>query len=120
MTRAALLLMLAVVLTLATAWIERVGPTRVVSGEGFCGDAAGPCRVAVVAGGWPVPYLLDNPQISVPDAAHFVEDDVQWWAFWLDVLVWFGLAAAVTAGVRRVRNPRRASHGTPLPSPPPP
>lgn len=67
----------AVGLTLATAWAERVGPLRAVSGEGFCGESAGLCEAAVVAGGWPVPYPIDNPQISVPGAAPFVEDDIR-------------------------------------------
>ncbi|HEX9952528.1 MAG TPA: hypothetical protein VGB53_12225 [Rubricoccaceae bacterium] len=101
MTRTALLLTVAVVLALATAWIERVGPLRVVSGEGFCGASAAPCEVAVVAGGWPVPYLIDNPQISVPDAPHFVEDDIRWWAFALDVGVFAGAVWAAGRIVRR-------------------
>ena len=104
----------AVVLAVASVAVQRVGPRVTVSGEGFCGaDAVAPCTVATLGGGWPVAFLVDDPQISVPNRLSVAEDDVRPWALVLDVAFYGGLAWAV--GKRawgRGRNPQRASRGT--------
>lgn len=104
MRRIAGLFALSVALTLASVTVERKGPLVTIGGEGFCGeDAAAPCEVEALAGGWPLPYLVDNPQISVPNALHVVEDDFQLGAFLADVGFGFGLLLALASGLRRIR-----------------
>jgi hypothetical protein len=61
-----------------------------VEGEGFCGTPA-PCAIPALGAGFPLPYLVDNPQVSVPNAIGLFEDDFRAGAFALDVLVYFTL-----------------------------
>jgi hypothetical protein len=93
---------LSLVLTVASLAIQRVGPTRLVEGEGFCpGPEA--CRVAVLAGGFPAPYLLDNPQVSVPNALFLGEDDFRPGAFALDAAAYLAVSLAARWLWRRAR-----------------
>ena len=106
MTRPLVVLALAVALALSTAWLERRGPLVTVSGEGFCGaEASAPCEVAAVGGGWPVAFLVDDPQVSVPDRPSFFEDDFRWAAFTLDVGVFAAVMGAAGWAVRRTGRP---------------
>lgn len=93
----------ALALGLATASVayQRVGPTRPVEGEGFC-PGPGSCPIPVLAGGFPLPYLLDNPQISVPNALSPIEDDFRPVAFGIDAAFYLGVAL-VARGVWRRR-----------------
>lgn len=91
---------LALMLTLASAAFQRVGPLRQVEGEGFCPDG-GRCRIPVLGAGFPLAYLVDNPQLSVPHAVHLIEDDFRAGAFALDALFYLVLTAAATRLVRR-------------------
>ena len=99
------LVLLAVALTLLTAWVERRGPLAMVSGEGFCGFSTVPCEVVAVGGGWPVAFLVDDPQISVPDRPSFFEDDFRPAAFALDVGVFAATVWAVGWAARRWGRP---------------
>jgi hypothetical protein len=56
---------ISVALTCASAAYQRVGPRRMVEGEGFCGTPA-PCAIPALGAGFPLPYLVDDPQVSVP------------------------------------------------------
>jgi hypothetical protein len=108
------ILALAVGLALASLAVQRTGPLRLGDGEGFCPGAA-PCRVPVLGAGFPVPYLIDAPQVSVPGRVALVEDDFRVGAFLANVVFyallaalglrlrgrWRGGAAARPAGVGR-------------------
>jgi hypothetical protein len=103
-----MLLLIGLGMTYASAGVERAGPERRVEGEGFC-PGAEPCTVPVVGGGFPVPYLIDDPQVSVPNALGFAEDDIRWGAFALDVAFWIALGwGAVTFAPWKGRRERRA------------
>lgn len=100
---------LALVLTAASVLYQRVGPTQLVDGEGFCPGMA-PCRVPALAGGLPFPYLIDRPTVSVAGALGLGEDEFRAGAFAADALLVFGL---VLVGHRlAARRPRRAAGGT--------
>lgn len=81
----------ALALTCASAAYQRVGPRRMVTGEAWCSTPA-PCAVPVLGAGFPFPFLVDNPQVSVPNAIGVVEDDFRPGAFLLDALFFFVLA----------------------------
>lgn len=107
--RALLSIALVVGLALASVGVERVGPRIVVGGEGFCGaEAVAPCTVEALGGGWPVAFLVDDPQISVPNQLSFAEDDVRWTAFGIDVGVFAALVQAAGWILRRRRRERPA------------
>jgi hypothetical protein len=97
----AALLAIAVALTCASAAYQRVGPRRMVEGEGFCGTPA-PCSIPALGAGFPLPYLVDDPQVSVPNAIGLFEDDVRPGAFLVDVLVWFALGLLAVRVIRRI------------------
>jgi hypothetical protein len=84
----------ALLVTCATVGIQRVGPTRMVTGEAWC-KTAEPCAVRALGAGFPFAYLVDNPQISVPNAIGLVEDDFRAGAFGLDWLLFFLLLRPV-------------------------
>lgn len=90
----AALVAIAVALTCASAAYQRVGPRRMVSGEGFCSTPA-PCAIPALGAGFPLPYLVDNPQISVPNAIGLFEDDFRAGAFLVDAVFYFLLAVLV-------------------------
>lgn len=90
---------IALALTVASTAYQRVGPTRLVEGEGFC-PGREPCFVPVLGAGFPLAFLVDNPQISVPRSVHLVEDDFRPGAFVLDAIFYLGLTAAAARVVR--------------------
>jgi hypothetical protein len=59
------------------------------------------------AGGWPFPYLYDNPGVSVRGSLNFPEDDLRPGWFLADVATFSALAAliAVAVHLRRRRRP---------------
>lgn len=101
----AALLAIAVALTCLSAAYQRVGPRRIVDGEGFCSTPA-PCAIPALAAGFPLPFLIDNPQISVPNAIGIGEDDFRAGAFLIDVLIYFALGVLV---LRMIRSRKRAN-----------
>ena len=76
----------AIVLTIATSRIERLGPDQAV----YCalGKSADGhqiwCPEPVLNAGWPAPYLYDTPGISVERQLHFVEDSLRTGPFLAD------------------------------------
>ncbi|WP_420127411.1 hypothetical protein [Longimicrobium sp.] len=97
-----MLLAAALALTCLSAAYQRTGPRRVVSGEGFC-DTPAPCTVPALAAGFPLPFVIDNPQISVPNAIGIGEDDFRADAFAIDVLIYFTFGFLVLWMMRRRR-----------------
>lgn len=82
-------LLLALAITVATAWVERTTDERTMYGlEGPVEENWQPREVA----GWPAPFLADDPGTSVIHQIG-VEDDfrpgpfVASWSFWLLVLL---------------------------------
>lgn len=101
----ALLLLIAIGLTCASAAVQRVGPRRMVEGEAWCSTPA-PCPIRALGAGFPLPFLVDNPQVSVPNAIGLFEDDFRTGAFVADALFWFTLATLVFAWMQRSRKTR--------------
>ena len=89
----------ALALTIASSAYQRVGARRMVEGEAWCSTPA-PCAIPVLGAGFPLPYLADNPQVSVPDAIGLVEDDFRPGAFLIDALFYFALAVLALAWVQ--------------------
>jgi hypothetical protein len=78
-----------------------------VEGEAWCGTPA-PCSVRALGAGFPLPYLIDDPQVSVPDRIGLAEDDFRAGAFLVDTLIWFALAASAVFIIHRMRGRRSA------------
>jgi hypothetical protein len=98
----------ALVLTIASAAVQRVGPRRMVEGETWCSTPA-PCAIPALGAGFPLPFLIDDPQVSVPNAIGLGEDDFRPGAFLLDALFFFVLALLVRSLIRsRFRTHRPA------------
>ncbi|MFL5489322.1 MAG: hypothetical protein ACJ8AJ_12660 [Gemmatimonadaceae bacterium] len=93
------LLTLVAALSLATisVRIERVAPAPAMWDQELCApEPLHPCTSGVLQGGWPLPFLLDRPGISVMGQLAFVEDLFRPKWFALDVLViWLALWALV-------------------------
>ena len=111
------LVVLALVMASGSVGYQRVGPIQVVEGEGFC-PGREPCHVPALAGGFPLPYLVDDPQISVPHSLGVGEDDFHRGAFAVDALFFLGLGlvayylagwagARIRAGREGARRPTR-------------
>jgi hypothetical protein len=77
----------AIALTLLSSNKQQVGPEL-----GIFGNSCGPgenevCYEPILNGGFPVPYLFDNPGISVRGSLHFFEDEIRVLPFLIDVLL---------------------------------
>ena len=96
--------LLAVLTTLASVQYERRGPEMVEAGN-LCGPRMDEiCLVPALSGGWPLGYLVDSPNISVPDKLGFVEDRFDRTRFLLDVAVhWAALLLGATLMQRAMR-----------------
>lgn len=98
--RLVIFLALGAVLTTTTWMVQRVGPTQMVTGEGFCPTMEA-CPVPALGAGFPVAWVVDNPQVSVPGALSFGEDDFRPIAFLLDTAFFALVAAGVATLIRR-------------------
>lgn len=95
----ALLLLCALMITLATAWINPQSDERAMYGfEGPLEQNWLPRKLT----GWPAPYLADNPDTSVP---HQIgpEDKFRAGAFVADLAFWLVVCSAIV----RLRSLRR-------------
>jgi hypothetical protein len=95
----------ALLLTCASAAYQGHAARQVVEGEGFC-PTPDPCAVPALGAGFPLPYLLDRPTVSVPGAVHLVEDDFRPAAFLVDLLLYGVIVGAATLRWR-ARSPAR-------------
>lgn len=100
MRRFITLALTAIAFTVASSAWQRTGARRMVEGEAWCATPA-PCAIDALGAGFPLPYLVDDPQVSVPNRISLVEDDFRPGAFLLDALFWFVLAALTPVGVRK-------------------
>ncbi len=107
--RAALVLALATVAALASSFIERFGPDQAIfcalgkSVEGY--DIY--CPKPVLNGGWPAPFLVDEPGISVTNQLGFFEDHWRPWPLVANIAFYAWLIAGAGTALRRVRSRRR-------------
>ena len=93
------LVALAAAVTIASVAIQRVGPTRLVEGEGYC-PGMEPCRVPALGGGFPLPWLVDEPQVSVANQLSIFEDHFYPGHFLVDLALWLALIE-ISLGLRR-------------------
>lgn len=61
----------------------------------------------VVAGGWPLPFLLDNPQLAPGNSVHITSvidhvDHVRLWRYLADALLFWGVCALLYFALRRM------------------
>lgn len=97
--------LLALLTTLASVAYERRGPGVVEAGN-LCGpDMDLICWVPALSGGFPLGYLVDNPNISVPNQLSFFEDRFDGARFALDVVVhWAMLFVLARLAQRAMRD----------------
>ena len=96
----------ALLITLATLGFQRVGPLSTVEGEGFCAGREA-CRVPALGAGFPLAYLVDDPQVSVAGRLSPAEDGFRTGAFVLNVLFHASVLLAVLAAFPRLRREQR-------------
>jgi hypothetical protein len=95
------------ILTIASGLVRSHRAVQRVEGEGFCATAD-PCVVHALGAGFPVPYLVDRPEVSVPHVLHLVEDDFRTGALLIDLILYFLLALAISRMASRIGRPTRA------------
>jgi len=105
----AALLVVAAALAGASAIAQRVGARQMVEGEAWCSTPT-PCAVRALGAGFPLPYLVDDPQVSVPNQIGLVEDDFRAGAFLVDTLFWFAVAGSAVFAIQRMRGRPSASN----------
>ena len=83
--RTALLgLAISIGLALASFSYQRIGPAQGFVGT-ECGNPQNRCYAPVLNGGFPIPFVIDRPTISVPGLLS-TEDEIRTWAFLTDVV----------------------------------
>ena len=102
--RHVLLLPAAIILALASSFLERRGPDQGV----YCaiGKVHGVevyCPKPKLNGGWPAPYLFDREGVSVEWQLGFFEDDLRAWPFIADVSFYLLLLLSAEAAGRKLR-----------------
>jgi hypothetical protein len=82
---------------------QRVGPFQGTKGN-MCGPAGQyiPCVTPVVGAGFPLPYLLDDPNFSVVNSPHYGEDEFEVPLFLADVGCYGLLVWGMARGIQRV------------------
>jgi hypothetical protein len=80
-----IVLLLGIICTFVTITYQKKGPFMGVYGN-LCGpdDTGELCIRPILQGGWPLPYLLDFPGVSVPGRLSFLEDDFYFGFFMID------------------------------------
>ncbi|MFL5564778.1 MAG: hypothetical protein ACJ77T_05815 [Gemmatimonadaceae bacterium] len=101
---------LTLIVALSLAWltvrVERVGAAPTMWNDELCApEPHHPCTQGVLQGGWPIPFLLDSPGISVMGKLAPGEDLFRPKGFALDTLViWLLVWGLVTVAARRQRH----------------
>jgi hypothetical protein len=81
---ALLSLIISLGLALGSFLYQRIGPAQGFVGT-ECGNPQHRCYQPVLNGGFPIPFVIDSPTISFPNAL-YLEDDIRPWAFFIDTL----------------------------------
>jgi hypothetical protein len=93
----------AILLTLASVNVERVGPEQAAYGN-LCGPHTNDlCFEPVLKGGFPFAYLFDAPGISVERQLEFIEDQLHVGALALDIAIYFALVLSAILAIHRAR-----------------
>ena len=73
----------------ATSWYQRIGPAPPEWDNELCSyNPPRSCRHGVLQGGWPLPYIVDSPGVSVVGKVTIIgEDRFRPWAFAADALI---------------------------------
>lgn len=79
-------LLCAVLLTFVSFLYQRVGPIQAFVGT-ECGSPDNKCFAPALNGGFPFPFVIDQPTLSVPHSLS-LEDDFRLGAFLLDVSIY--------------------------------
>jgi hypothetical protein len=81
-----IIFILAIICSLVTFAVQNKGPFMGVYGN-LCGpgDSGELCIRPILQAGWPLPYLLDFPGVSVPGRLAFLEDDFYFGFFMVDI-----------------------------------
>jgi hypothetical protein len=79
-------LLCAFLLTFVSFLYQRVGPIQAFVGT-ECGSPDNKCFAPALNGGFPFPYVIDQPTLSVPNSLFF-EDDFRLGAFLLDMSIY--------------------------------
>lgn len=62
--------------TLATSWYQRIGPAPPEWDQELCSyTPPRSCRDGVLQGGWPLPYIVDSPGVSVVGKVTIIGED---------------------------------------------
>jgi hypothetical protein len=94
----------ALALTLLSSLVERKGPELASYGN-LCGPSGNQdCVEQVLNAGYPLPYLFDQPGVSVERRLLFLQDNVRPLPLALDFFAYFAIAAAAILAVQRFRN----------------
>lgn len=102
--RIVLVLIAAITLALLSVRIERIGPD-LVQYSNLCEPAnMDLCYKPALKGGFPVPYLVDAPGISVQRQLAFFEDNLHPWALTADIALYFAILMSIVWAVRRRRS----------------
>jgi hypothetical protein len=83
----------ALILTVLSVFVERVGPEMVRYGDSDFKP--------VLKGGFPVAYLFDMPGVSVERKLTFVEDILSTRALVLDIAIYFAIVLQATRAISR-------------------
>jgi len=94
-TRLLLILVVALLSTALSGAYQRYGPIRQVEGEGFC-PGVELCFISVEGAGFPLPFLIDDPQYTVRGKLSLADDEFRVEIFALDFLI-YALLFAVAA-----------------------
>jgi hypothetical protein len=99
-------LVISIGLALASFFYQRIGPAQGFAGT-ECGNPQNKCYAPVLNGGFPFPFVIDQPTISIPGHL-FVEDEIRIWAFLIDVMFYLIVfwTARQLIGWQRKRNVR--------------
>jgi hypothetical protein len=81
---ALLALVISMGLALASFFYQRIGPAQGFVGT-ECGDPTDRCYGPVLNGGFPLPFVVDRPTVSVSNLL-FVEDEIRILSFLIDML----------------------------------
>ena len=84
MRTALLSLIMSLGLALGSFLYQRIGPAQGFVGT-ECGNPQNRCYRPVLNGGFPLPFVIDRPTVSVPNVLFF-EDEIRVWAFLADML----------------------------------
>jgi len=102
--RVALSTIAGLALAISSRWYERIGRAPAAWDDELCSlDPPRSCREGVLKGGWPLPYLVDAPGVSVVGKLSIGEDHFQPWAFAADAAI----AGAVVWLLSRARERTR-------------